>query len=126
MLWKGLGCPAAETLPIFSCPCPELPARYPIKSSSSSSAFLRPQILHATTKRPARIAAPPIPTTTPMTVFFVFGLIPEVEAVPSPESWPLAPVGVEVDVDEETEVIRFPDTVITDVINTTLSDVGVF
>ena len=46
-------------------------------SSSSSVLPFRPQILHATTARAPRSIAPPMPTTTPIIVFFVDLLNPE-------------------------------------------------
>jgi hypothetical protein len=79
LVWNGFTGPVALPLPVFSCPAlyPGLPPRYPINPSSSSASFLRPQIRHATSPRLARMIAPPIPTTTPMTVFFVCGLMEE-------------------------------------------------
>lgn len=71
MLWNGFAGPAPDALFDFSCPA--LPLRKPISPSLSSSFFLRPQIRHATMNRPASTMAPPTPTTTPMTVLFVFG-----------------------------------------------------
>jgi hypothetical protein len=75
--------------------------------------------------RPARIAAPPIPTTTPITVFRVLVLIPEEVAVLSLESWPAVPVLTALDVVGETDVTRLPDTVMTDVTIETTSEVVV-
>jgi hypothetical protein len=66
---------------LFDFSCPALPLLKPISPSLSSSFFLRPQILHATINRPASTMAPPTPTTTPMTVLFVFGdMVEEEEA----------------------------------------------
>jgi len=67
------------------------------------------------------MAAPPMPTTTPMTVFLVLELMPEDEEVLSPEraAVPVDTVAPVV-VDEETEVMRLPDTVMTEVIRLTL------
>lgn len=71
--------------------------------------------------RPAKIAAPPIPTTTPMIVFLVLVLMPEEEDVWSLEREPTDVLSVvPVVVDEETEVTREPETVITEVIKATL------
>lgn len=70
MLWNGF---AAFPDTLFDFSCPALPLLKPISPSLSSSFFLRPQILHATTNNPARTMTPPTPTTTPMTVVFVFG-----------------------------------------------------
>jgi len=59
-------------------PAVPLPLRKPISPSSFSSVFLfRPHILHATMSSPARMMAPPTPTTTPMTVFLVLVLMPD-------------------------------------------------
>lgn len=66
-------CP--DELPTFSCAA--APSLYPISPSDSSSFFRRPQIRHATMNKPARIAKPPIPTTTPITVLRVLGDMPE-------------------------------------------------
>lgn len=68
---------------------------YPIRPSVSSVAFFRPQILHATTNRAPRTTAPPIPTTTPITVFRVLVDIPVVEVLSGSAAEP---------VDEEDEL----------------------
>jgi hypothetical protein len=75
VLWKGL---VVDVDPVGGGFSPAaLPNCVPIKSSLSSGVFFfLPQILHATMNRPAKIAAPPIPTTTPMIVFLVVVLIP--------------------------------------------------
>lgn len=68
--------------------------------------------------------APPMPTTTPMTVFFVFVDMLE-EEVP-PEEREASPVAMAegVAVEEPTEVTKEPETVITEVTRTTVG-VGV-
>jgi len=63
-------------------------------SSSSSAFFFFPQILHATNPNAPSRTAPPIPTTTPMIVFFEDELNPELLELLSA---PLIP-GVEVEV----------------------------
>ena len=70
MLWNGFAAPFPELLVDFSCPA--LPLLKPMSPSLSSSFFRRPHILNATMARPARTMAPPMPTTTPITVLFVF------------------------------------------------------
>lgn len=73
MLWNGFGC--GDPVDGFSPAA--LPNLVPIKSSLSSGVFfLRPQILQATMNNPAKMAAPPTPTTTPIIVFLVPVLIP--------------------------------------------------
>jgi hypothetical protein len=70
------------------------------------------------------MTAPPIPTTTPITVALVFDDMPEEDVVPSEfrEAAPVAFVTV-VEVEEETEVITLPETVKTFVTNTTFTEV---
>jgi len=103
VLWKGFAGPAPDTLADFSCPA--LPLLKPMSPSLSSSFFLRPHILHATTKRPARTMAPPTPTTTPMTVFFVFVDMPEeTVSLPEREAAFVAFDVAEESVDEDTDV----------------------
>jgi hypothetical protein len=53
-------------------------------SSSSVSCFFLPQILHATTARAPMRMAPPIPTTTPIMVFFCDDEMPELPEPPLP------------------------------------------
>jgi len=74
------------------------------------------------------MAAPPIPTTTPMMVFLVLVVMPlPDEDVPSAERTAVdVPVVTATDVDEETAVVRLPDTVIIVVYTTTLLDVDVY
>lgn len=117
MLWNGLVpvVPAADTLPDFSCPgCPKL-----INPSLSSEFFLRPQILNATTPNPAKSAAPPIPTTTPIMVFRVFELIPDDEEPPSLLRSAEAVGRVDVTVEDASELNVDPDCVKTAVLTTT-------
>lgn len=68
--------------------------------------------------------APPIPTTTPITMALVFDDMPEDEVVLS-ELRDANPVDVVivVEVEDETAVVRLPETVITLVTNTTLTAV---
>jgi len=110
-----------------------LPNRVPIKSSLSSGVFfLRPHILHATMKRPARIAAPPIPTTTPMMVLRVPVLIPvsflelllfvDAAAEFAAAAAEVAALKAEVSVEEETSTTVLPETVLKEV---TIATVGV-
>lgn len=117
MLWKGFVVPAFPELPVFSCPA--LPLRNPIISSPSSSFFFRPQILHATIASPPSTIAPPIPTTTPITVALVFGDIFEDDELFEERE---AAVAVEegVEVVEPTDVVGEPSTVMTVVKTTTL------
>jgi len=84
--------------------------------SLSSSFFLRPQILHATTNNPARTIAPPTPTTTPMTVFLVLVDMPEdlFDSLPLSDA---AFVGLAItdsneDVDDE-RMVELPTTEVT-------------
>jgi len=63
-------------------------------SSSSSSCFFLPQILHATNPNAPRSIAPPTPTTTPIMVFFEDELSPEL----LPALLALLMPGVEVEV----------------------------
>lgn len=117
MLWNGLVLvvPAADTLPVFSCPVfPKL-----INPSLSSEFFLRPQILYATTPNPAKSAAPPIPTTTPIMVFRVLELIPDDEELPSSLRSAVAVGRVDVTVEEARELNVDPDWVKTAVLTTT-------
>jgi hypothetical protein len=72
---------------------------------------------------PAMIAAPPIPTTTPMTVFFVLVVMPEDEVFCSLDNEPVEPVAEGVEVEEETVVMVLPDSVMTDVKYSTVADV---
>jgi hypothetical protein len=68
--------------------------------------------------------APPIPTTTPMTVLFVFGDMLEEEV--SLAERPAVPVDFaedEVSVDEDTEVMTLPETVVKTVTRLTLAEV---
>jgi hypothetical protein len=122
VLWNGFAGPGPDTLLDFSCPA--LPLRKPISPSLSSSFFLRPQILHATTNKPARTMAPPTPTTTPMTVLFVFGDMLEDEV--SFEESAAVPVAFDeevVSVDDEREVMTLPETVVITVTTPTLAGV---
>jgi len=105
--------PAALELPLFSCPDVS-GLLYAIKSSPSSSLFFLPHILHATIANPPRSIAPPIPTTTPITVLLVFEDMP-----PPDDSLPcdrdagvLVEVGAGVEVDSETDVKTLPSTVV--------------
>lgn len=118
MLWNGLGVvPEAETLEFFSCP-PD-PPKF-INPSLSSEVFLLPQILNATTPNPAKMIAPPIPTTTPMMVLRVLLLMPELEEDEPSVLRSAVPVGrVDVTVDEARELNVDPDCVKTWVLTTT-------
>lgn len=117
MLWKGFDAPAPVVLPVFSCP--ELAPPKPINPSLSSLFFLRPQIRYATTPNPARMMAPPTPTTTPMMVFLVFELMPDEDELPLLLR-AAVPVGsVEVTVDEVNELVTLPSIVVTNVLTTT-------
>lgn len=71
MLWKGF---EVEAVSGFS------PGDVIIRASSSWALRedrLRPQNFQKTMKMRPRKMAPPTPTTTPMTVFFVFVLMPD-------------------------------------------------
>lgn len=65
--------------------------------------------------------APPTPTTTPITIDFVFDDMSEDEVVLS-EFRDATPVDlvIVVEVEDETAVVRIPETVMTLVTNTTL------
>ncbi len=52
--------------------------------SSSVSCFFLPQIRHATTARAPMSIAPPIPTTTPIMMFFCDDVMPELPEPPLP------------------------------------------
>jgi len=119
VLWNGFAELAPDTLFDFSCPA--LPLLKPISPSLSSSFFLRPHILHATMNRPARTMAPPTPTTTPMTVLFVFGDMLEDEV--SLEERAAVPVAFDeevVPVEDDREVMTLPETVVITVTTPTL------
>lgn len=79
-----------------------------IKSSSSTSCRLRPQILNATIANPASRIAPPIPTTTPIIVFLAFELRPELEELLLPESrlGTLVDDALPLDTGSSAEVVR--------------------
>ena len=62
-------------LPLLETSLSDLLGSY--MSSSNPSFFFLPQILHATTASAPMRMAPPIPTTTPMIVFFCDGEMPE-------------------------------------------------
>ena len=92
-----------------------------MRSSRSSACFLRPQILQATNASAPRTIAPPTPTTTPMTVFLVSGVMPEGWLLPL-----LARPGVVVLVVWVVRVVATPlpsTVVIIRVIVSTISDV---
>lgn len=67
------------------------------------------------------MAAPPMPTTTPMTVFLVLVLMPDEEEVLSLER-AAVPVDIVAPmvVEEDTEVTSEPETVMTEVMRSTL------
>lgn len=66
---------------------PEDAPREPVKSSSSSTVcFRRPQTLLATIIKPPIIINPPTETNTPIKVFLVLSLIPELPDPPLPPS----------------------------------------
>jgi hypothetical protein len=119
VLWNGFEVAAALRLPTFSCAA--APSLYPINPSLSSSFFFLPQILQATINRPPRMAAPPIPTTTPMIVLFVLDDMPEPLLLASERDGLFVDFEDEVDcVEEETEVTTLRLTVWTMVDRTTV------
>ena len=110
MLWNGFTGPFPDTLLDFSCPA--LPLLKPISPSLSSSFFLRPQILQATTNNPASTTNPPIPTTTPMTVVFVFGdMLDDEAAFWARDAELLGFAEDEVSVEEEPPGVWLPGTI---------------
>lgn len=123
MLWNGLGPPAADELPVFSW-FGVFPPKL-ISPSLSSLLRLRPQILHATIPSPIKMMAPPMPTTTPMTVLRVLADMPvDFLGLPSLLSSPVAEGAAEVVVYDETWLTKLPEMVLTTVVTTTLG-VGV-
>lgn len=100
-----------------------VPALIKSSSSLSGSCLLRPQTLQATKATPARIIAPPTPTTTPMMVFLALLLNPLL----APEE-PELKEGDEVPVEEvedaddvEVSVVATPPMVVVRVIVVSVS-----
>lgn len=84
---------------------------YSMRPSLSSEFFLRPQTLKTTKPRAPSAMAPPTPATTPMTIFRVFGVIPEDSVEPSAFR---AGVGVDVIFDVVVTSIVDPSLLVVD------------